>query len=622
MAQHKGLGWQRDLPDSRDRVFGTPATIDTTNLPASINLTAQCPAVYDQGQLGSCHDDKTEILTDRGFKLFADLDGSERLATVSPETCELFFEVPTRVVRFPYRGQMHCISNQSLNFKVTPEHKMLVRNWNEKERTLSKNYEFVAAKDIGWYSGLMNRVQWKGEIQSDIFTLPGVEHKHTEQRTPKDIPLKSWVRFLGIYLAEGTMLKRDQRQGTVSHKIQIVASKEQEKEFVRTTLAEIGVSALELTDRFTFADRRIYEAMTSLGLENVKAGNKFVPAFIFHLGADMIGEFLAGHFAGDGSMQYNIRAHHTSSSKLASDLQALIFLSGNETRMTVREGRSSMTADGQQLISSLPEHRISVCEQKSLSIERAASWFTENYDGEVFCAEVPTFHTLVTRREGKILISGNCTANAIAGAFEFDLLKQGLQDFTPSRLFIYYFERFIEHTVASDAGARLRDGLKVVNQRGVCSELEWPYDIQQFTVEPPAEDIDEALENRVIQFSRINQNITQMKACLAAGSPFVFGITVYTSFESAPLGQIPMPNTSQEQLLGGHALVAVGYDDTTQRFNFRNSWGASWGQAGYGTIPYSYLLDAQLASDFWALQAVSEGVIAMLQRQEARGLRI
>lgn len=215
---------------------------------------------------------------------------------------------------------------------------------------------------------------------------------------------------------------------------------------------------------------------------------------------------------------------------------------------------------------------------------------------------------------------GSCTANAIAGAFEFDLLKQGLPDFMPSRLFIYFFERLMEHTVASDSGARLRDGLKVINKRGVCSEVDWPYDITKFTAEPPTNYVDEALGNRVIQFSRVNQNLTQMKACLAAGFPFVFGFIVYDSFMNAMGGKIPMPNPSQEQIQGGHALLVVGYDDGAQAFIFRNSWGSDWGKKGYGTIPYNYLLDSQLSSDFWTLQTVSEGVKAMLQRQKQRGL--
>jgi hypothetical protein len=601
------FGWLPDLPDQRDFLYSAPAQYMRA-LPSQVNLRKGCPPVYNQSDLGSCHDDKTEVLTDHGFKLFSQLDGSERLATVNPETAELFFEVPVRLVRFPYTGEMHCVANRSLNFRVTPDHKMLVRKWDESKRTLSESYEFVAAKDIGWYAGLMNRVEWKGELQSDTYTLPGVAHKQKEQREPKDIPLKSWVRFLGLYLAEGTMLKRDQRQGKVSYKIQIAAAKEREKAIVRQTLAEIGVSALELADRFTFQNRRIYEAIASYGLEGVKAGRKFVPSFLFRLSAEMISEFLAGHFAGDGSEQYGVRAHYTSSAKLAADLQALIFMSGNETRMSVRQRRSSMTADGSQVIGTLPEHRISVCEQKNLSIERSRVWFTEEYDGEVFCAEVPTYHTLVTRREGKILISGNCTANAIGAALQFDELKQKeANPFQPSRLFIYYNERVMENTVNSDSGARIRDGIKSVAKTGYCPETEWLYDITKFAVRPPAICYQDAKKYKALSYQRVMQSLSQMKGCLAAGTPFVAGFSVYESIRNAEVektGNIPLPQ-QKEALLGGHAILIVGYDDTKQVFNLRNSWGDGWGDGGYGTLPYAYLSSPRLASDFWVINTVS-----------------
>lgn len=199
---------------------------------------------------------------------------------------------------------------------------------------------------------------------------------------------------------------------------------------------------------------------------------------------------------------------------------------------------------------------------------------------------------------------GSCTANAIAAAFEFDLRKQGLADFMPSRLFIYYYERFLEHTMSEDAGASLRDGMKVINKFGVCPETDWPYDIQRFAVEPSQQARVDAAKERAIAYRRIRQSTAQMKACLASGFGFVFGINVYQSFMDANDGNIPMP-APNETLLGGHALLCVGYDDATQRCEFRNSWGLSWGKQGYGTIPYAYLTSAE-ASDFWQIAVLSK----------------
>lgn len=202
---------------------------------------------------------------------------------------------------------------------------------------------------------------------------------------------------------------------------------------------------------------------------------------------------------------------------------------------------------------------------------------------------------------------GSCTANAIAGAIEFDQRKQQLaQTFTPSRLFIYYNERVMENSVDSDSGAQIRDGIKSVGAQGVCAETLWPYIEDQFATRPSSPCYKIAKTHPAVSYARLAQDLSQLKGCLAAGYPFVLGITVYESFESddtAHFGVVPMPDDS-ETALGGHAVMAAGYDDSSQRFLVRNSWGSDWGMGGYFTIPYAYLSDENLASDFWTIRVV------------------
>ena len=213
---------------------------------------------------------------------------------------------------------------------------------------------------------------------------------------------------------------------------------------------------------------------------------------------------------------------------------------------------------------------------------------------------------------------GSCTANAIAAAHQFEQLKQlpsllphsafrvPPSAFLPSRLFIYYNERALEGTIGTDSGAQIRDGIKSIAKQGVCTEDAWPYDITQFKTKPRPGCYTAALDHQALTYYRVGQSLVITKGCLAAGYPFVFGFSVYESFESgavAKTGKVPMPGPS-ESLLGGHAVLAVGYDDKSRRFVVRNSWGTTWGQKGYFTIPYDYLTDSDLASDFWTIRQV------------------
>lgn len=201
---------------------------------------------------------------------------------------------------------------------------------------------------------------------------------------------------------------------------------------------------------------------------------------------------------------------------------------------------------------------------------------------------------------------GSCTANAIGGAFEYEAMREGQKPWTPSRLFIYYNERDMEGTVSEDSGAMIRDGVKSVAKLGVPPETAWPYDIGRFAERPPQEAYLEALDHEATQYRRCTPNHVRW-ALGHTHSPVIFGFTVYSAFESsqvAQTGRLNLPGP-HEEVLGGHAVLAVGYDDDAQRFIVRNSWSADWGQDGYFTMPYAYILNPQLASDFWTIRRVT-----------------
>ena len=198
---------------------------------------------------------------------------------------------------------------------------------------------------------------------------------------------------------------------------------------------------------------------------------------------------------------------------------------------------------------------------------------------------------------------GSCTANAIAsGLREYWENLSGKLTLL-SRLWLYWEERNIEGTVNEDSGAYIRDGMKVLQKMGCAPEIDWPYNVMKFTQTPPVKATTNALQFKITEYHRVT-NLTLLKTALAEGYPAVIGINVYESFESdqvAKTGIVPLPKRG-EQLLGGHAILAVGYKDDAKIKGqgvviCRNSWGENWGDKGYFYLPYSYF--AHYVTDMW-----------------------
>ncbi|HTY44666.1 MAG TPA: C1 family peptidase [Patescibacteria group bacterium] len=196
---------------------------------------------------------------------------------------------------------------------------------------------------------------------------------------------------------------------------------------------------------------------------------------------------------------------------------------------------------------------------------------------------------------------GSCTACALVGNLEFLDNRPDATYTDVSRLFVYYNERLLRGNEDYDSGASLRDGIKTLKKTGYCWEKGWPYDIERFDEKPPQRCYTEARKHRIISYHRIH-TLSEMCACLAEGYPFIFGFTVYESFASKKVertGIVSMPKKS-ERVIGGHAVLAVGYDQKAKRFLVRNSWGSQWGQGGYFTMPFAYM--EPLAADFWTIR--------------------
>jgi C1A family cysteine protease len=202
---------------------------------------------------------------------------------------------------------------------------------------------------------------------------------------------------------------------------------------------------------------------------------------------------------------------------------------------------------------------------------------------------------------------GSCTGNAVAGAIDCIDRKNNKQ-LQVSRLFIYYQERLLEGTVYYDAGAYLRDGIKACYTYGAPLESVWPYNISKWATKPSTAAYKDALNRRVTGYARCT-NFTAVKNAIANRTPVVVGFIVYESFEypaNNNTGMMPYPNTATEQVLGGHAVCIVGYNDSLNGGSFicRNSWGTGWGDHGYFYMPYKVIQDTNMSFDFWTISGV------------------
>jgi C1A family cysteine protease len=207
-----------------------------------------------------------------------------------------------------------------------------------------------------------------------------------------------------------------------------------------------------------------------------------------------------------------------------------------------------------------------------------------------------------------IINQGNL-GDCVACAFSYCISKQTNQNVTISRLFLYAICRSLDDTpLNQDNGTTIRTACASLLNYGSCQESLYPYIISNYVNLPPLNTFYNSKRFKKFTYTFINPDVTSLKNCLKTYNvPIIFGFIVYSSFMSNSVsnsGNVPIPNKKTERIEGGHCMNIVGYNDSNQTFICANSWGTNWGNKGYCNIPYNYLLDPTLASDFCFTQFI------------------
>lgn len=328
----------------------------------------------------ACHDDQTDVLTDQGWKRFADLDGSERLLTMDAQTHEAYYDKPVKLVSKPYSGPMHYYSAKGLNYAVTPDHTMLYG-----QRKHGKPLD------------------WRTQERQEIATWSNKCVKKVIDWTQSDDPALTddWLTFLGWFGSEGSINKDLTR-------VCITQSAEREAYQRIFALCErLGFNPKKHGDHVLINSTKLARELAQWGRTQLV---RRVPDFVRNASARQIGVYLDAYAEGDGYWHGTREVIYTSSPQMADDLQELILKTGMPSVVSKRElaGKQTTFPDGHVATSSVDGYVVTRPYRSSNAKMYNENEQVNHYEGMVYCATMPKDHLLFTRRNGYTMWSGNC----------------------------------------------------------------------------------------------------------------------------------------------------------------------------------------------------------------------
>lgn len=341
----------------------------------------------------ACFDDQTEVLTNEGWKFFAALNGSEAMLTMCPETGKATYRKPTKLFQYDHDGDMIELNQRGCSFKVTPNHRLLI-----KKRRMPWKFEEV--RNLKAEYCMSRKVEWSGSTIK-YFELPFTRTSRKRWNIKK-IPINDWANFLGWYLSEGTC-SNDGYSVTISQKDPSKCS------LIAESIRTIGYKPKVYGNQnkgyqFRIQSNQLNNVLKEYGTDSL---TKKVPDYIKQAPVETIRIFLKAYVNGDGYYRGSTRAiYYTSSKQMADDLQELILKAGYgssvhkrlKTRNFLDNHCVEGTVDGYVINQTTFDRQIKVKVENQKRV---------HYKGKVYCAEIPPFHTMLVRRNGYVMWSGN-----------------------------------------------------------------------------------------------------------------------------------------------------------------------------------------------------------------------
>jgi len=344
---------------------------------------------FDDDKGPNCYSEDTEILTEDGWKTFDKVKNEEKVAVVDPYTKMINFEKPMKIYWQPYKGKMINFKNRLVDLLVTPNHRMLLQERKGKKRMLIEE-----AKNYRGERYILQAGKWMGH-NFDYFILPEYDYKFDRKLAPKKISFDDWVRFLGVYLSEGFVIK---------NRVYIVQSKDSPyfNEFV-SILKQLPFrfSYRETDSKFRINSVQLAKYLKQFG----NSYEKYVPPYVKNAKPETIKEFLKSFCLGDGDVHFQMRRFHTSSKRMVDNLQEMFVKIGIAGTITVDKRSKMLNPLNKKLYPANPVYSIKERKKDKTSIRRKhVKWV--DYEGYIGCVTVSTGFVII-RRNNRVAVCGN-----------------------------------------------------------------------------------------------------------------------------------------------------------------------------------------------------------------------